>query len=239
MQPVDRIELETSYLLHVRPYRETSQLLEVLSQRHGRVGLVARGARRPKSRWAAILRPFQPLHLSWSGRGSLHTLRAAEPASAPFKVTGMSLMAGYYMNELLIAFTHRGDPHPDLFAHYSAALAGLATGVEPELPLRHFEMALLSEIGYGLQLERDANSDARLAPESHYHYVIERGPVPAGSVAEPGLSFTGAELAAISSGDFHEASVAGAAKRLLRSVIEHHLAGRSLKTRQVLTAMRR
>ena len=125
MSQIQRIDMEAAFLLHARPYRESSQIVEILSQDQGRVGLVARGSRRPKSPWKSTLRPFQPLRMSWSGRSALQTLRAAEPTSASVPLSGMTLMAGYYMNELLLALLHRGDPHPDLFAHYGAALAAL------------------------------------------------------------------------------------------------------------------
>ena len=112
MNAIQRVEMEAAFLLHATPYRETSQILDVLSQDHGRVALVANGSRRPKSRWKGTLRPFQPFRMSWSGRGSLYTLRAAEASVAAGPITGDPLMAGYYMNELLIALTHRDDPHP-------------------------------------------------------------------------------------------------------------------------------
>jgi len=234
---INRIELEAAFLLHAMPYRESSQVIEVLSQDHGRVGLVARGSRRPKSRWKSTLRPFQPMRMSWSGRGSLQTLRAAEPTSLSLPLTGMTLMAGYYMNELLIALLHRGDPHPDLFAHYGAALATLAEGEALEPALRRFELALLAEIGYGLVTDRDAADGQPLSSDRWYEYLADQGPVPVAAGTVGGLVVNGADLAAIGDGVFDRPERLRIAKRLLREKLNWCLGGRPLKTRQVIAAM--
>lgn len=232
------VELEDAFVLHVRPYQETSQLLEVLGAQHGRVGLVARGARRPKSPWRGVLQPFLPLRLSWAGRGSLHTLRGAETASFAPALAGVSLMGAFYLNELVLNFVRRGDPHPGLFIAYSQALAELRAGGEPEPALRRFELQMLAEVGYGLNLDHDVLNDVPLDPAAFYEYRLEQGPVP---VADGGsaLTLSGAELLAISRGELSSPASLLAAKRLLRSVLAHYLDGRALKTRAVLAAMRR
>ncbi len=239
MSEIERVEMEPGFLLHARAYRETSQIVEVLSQNHGRVGLVARGARRNKSKWRSALRPFQPLRMSWSGRGSLFTLRAAEPTTGAIQVAGMSLMAAFYFNELLLTFVQRGDSHPALFVHYGAALASLAAGNNIEAVLRRFEVSLLAEIGYGLVVERDVVDAEPLDKGRRYEYVIDRGPVPVSDNQDGEFIFSGSELLAIASGDFHNAGHLKRAKRLLRAILDHYLAGRPLKTRRVLASMRR
>ncbi len=240
MSGVERIELEAVFLLHIKPYRESSQLVEVFSQEHGRVGLVARGSRRPASRWKSALRPFQPMRMSWSGRGSLQTLHNAEPTATPLSFAGMYLMAGYYMNELLISLLHRGDPHTNLFAHYGAALATLADGEELEPILRRFELALLDEIGYGLVTDRDAADGQPLRADCSYEYFVDRGPVRAANRngTEGGLVVSGADLSAIGNGVFEDAGQLSIAKRLLREKLSWCLGGRPLKTRQVIASMR-
>ncbi len=236
---VERVEMEAAFLLHARAYRETSQILEVFSQVHGRVGLVANGARRPKSRWRGVLRPFQPLRVSWSGRGSLYTLRAAEPSSRSFDIGGMGLMSAYYMNELLITLMERRDAHPDLFAHYGAALDALAVGEEPELVLRRFEVRLLGEVGYGLIVDADVVSQQPLAADGLYDYVLDRGPVPVDAVDAGDLVFSGADLVAIGCGEFESARQLRDAKRLLRPLLNAALGGKTLRTREVLVSMMR
>lgn len=238
MKVVDRVDLEAAYVLHVRPYRESSQLLEVLSRHQGRIGLVARGARRPRAPWRPLLQPFRPLHLSWSGRGTLCTLRGAEPAAAPVTLGGAALMSGYYLNELLLAFTTRGDPHPELFAHYAAALAGLAGTEHPEIVLRRFEIALLAEVGYGLNAERDGLHGAPIEPSAFYDYLPESGPVPSNGDRDSRW-LTGASLQAIAAGQFRDAGDLRAAKRLLRLLLDYHLGDRPLQTRRVFAQMHR
>lgn len=239
MNRVERVEMEPSFLLHARPYRETSQILDVLSQNHGRIGIVANGSRRPKSRWKNALRPFQLCQMSWSGRGDLFTLRTAETVGPPAQVGGMSLMAAYYMNELLIALMHRNDPHPNLFTHYGGALVSLANDRDTELVLRRFEVALLAEIGYGIVVDHDVVDERALEADRKYKYVIDRGPVPVPDTQSGELVFRGSELLAIANGDQLNVEQLKSAKRLLRAVLHSSLGGRQLKTRQVLAAMRR
>lgn len=237
MSGVERIELEAVFLLHSRPYRESSQIIEIIGQDHGRIGLVARGSRRPKSRWKSTLRPFQPLRMSWSGRGSLQTLRVAEPTSPPLPFSGMVLMAGFYMNELLISLVHRSDPHPNLFAHYGSALASFAAGGELEPTLRRFELALLAEIGYGLVTDRDATDGLPLRPDGCYEYLADQGPVPVAEGTVGDFVISGGDLTAIGNGEFDRPERLRIAKRLLREKLNWCLGGRPLKTRQVIASM--
>jgi len=232
------VELEDAFILHARPYQETSQILEVLGAQHGRVGLVARGARRPSSRWRSVLQPFLPLRLSWAGRGSLYTLRGAEAASFAVALDGVSLMGAFYLNELVLNFVRRGDPHTGLFIAYSQALAELRAGGDPEPALRRFELQMLAEVGYGLNLDHDVLNDVPLDPEALYEYRLEHGPVPA-AAGGAALTLSGADLLAISRRELSSPGSLQAARRLLRSVLAHYLDGRTLKTRAVLAAMRR
>lgn len=229
--------MEAAFLLHAMPYRESSQILEVFTQQHGRTGLVANGARRPKSKWRSVLRPFQPLRLSWSARGSLGTLRSAEPSSGPFDIGGLALMSAYYLNELLIALMQRRDAHPDLFAHYGAALDALAGDDDPERVLRRFELALLAEIGYALTVGEDVVDGQPLRPDCRYEYVIDRGPVPVAADHRGDLVFAGEDLLAIGRGDFADRRQLRDAKRLLRAILNWALGGRKLRTREVLASM--
>jgi DNA repair protein RecO (recombination protein O) len=129
MNSAVRVELEFAYVLHARSYRETSQLLEVFTPGHGRVGLLARGSRRPKSPFRGLLNPFQPLRLSWSGRGELGSLRQVELAGIASAPSGNLLMAGFYVNELILKLLQRNDPHPGLFTHYASLIGRMATSL--------------------------------------------------------------------------------------------------------------
>src|SRR6185312_1330327 len=131
--------MDRGYVLHSYPYRETSLILQAWTEKHGRMGLVAKGARRPKSAHRSLLVPFQPLALDWFGRGELRTLKTAEPTVPATPLAGQSLMAAFYLNELLLKLTHRDDPHEGLFVAYDAAITELRrasrkTGDRPLVP---------------------------------------------------------------------------------------------------------
>lgn len=234
-----RIEQEAAFILHHRPFRDTSQILDVLSREHGRLALVARGSRGPRSRLKGLLRPFMPLALSWvQGASDLGTLTGAEVRGAPLRLGGDELLAGYYVNELLIHFLHRHDPQPAIFETYAATITTLAATAGPAACLRQFEMELLRELGYAIDLGRDARNGAALEPARHYEYRPAQGPV---AVDRPGgsLVFTGETLAGIAAMQFGEPATLRAAGRLLRAVIDFHLDGRELKSRKVLHDLRR
>lgn len=236
----ERVDLEAGFILHARRWRETSELLDAFTPQHGCVSLVARGMRRGRAPLRAILQPFQPLVLSWSGRGGgLMTLRTAEADGAAFALADTALMSAFYVNELLLRFLHRGDPHPRLFAVYAHALGELADGLLPDAVLRGFEIELLAETGYGLNLDHEAASGEPLEPARSYRYELERGPLALDRPDGQALVFSGAELLAVGCGDFSADATLRAARRLLRAALDHHLGGRPLHTRAVFSAMRR
>src|SRR5512140_3502092 len=147
---VRRITLAPAYILHHRPYRDTSRILDVITREHGRLTLFARGVRGPKAKLASVLQPFQLLLLSWSGRGEAAQLTGAELADSHPPLPAASLMGSFYLNELLMKLTTRHDPQPALFDHYHATVAALRGGVPLEPSLRIFEKRLLDCLGYGL-----------------------------------------------------------------------------------------
>ncbi len=237
MSTPTRVELEPAWVLHTRQYRETSVMLEVFTAGAGRIGLIARGARRPKSPLRALLRPFEPLVVSWSGRGDLATLQKAERTGQGVTLAGAGLGAGFYANELLIKLLERRDPHPVLFAHYSALLQELPHKERIEPALRNFEIALLSELGFGLNLGHSALDGSPLDVTGWYEYRLERGLLPVDSADETAMVFSGAVLRAIDQADWQLLETRRAAKRLLRYTIDYYLDGRELKTRKVYAAM--
>ena len=239
MNSFTQAELEPAYILHARAYRETSQLLEVFTAGFGRLGVVANGARRPKSSFRGYLNPFQPLRLSWSGRGELMRLRAVEATAPSAALAGDRVMAGFYANELVLRLLHRGDAHADLFAHYTALISELVHAEEIEHLLRCFEMQLLREIGYALDLQSDCVTHRPLEPDRLYQFQIERGLVPVDTGAADAFVYPGAQLQAMARMDFSSPQTRRSAKQLLRSVLNFHLGGRPLRTREVVTAMKR
>ena len=224
-----RVEQQPGFILHSRPYRETSLLLEVLSRDHGRVGLVARGVRSARSRTPrALLQPLMLLNFAWSGQGELATLTAAEAAGAPLALTGEALLCGLYLNELITRLLPRADPHPDIFFAYAETLERLRGKNTHAWQLRRFERDLLGDLGYGLVLEHEAESDAPIDAAGEYAYRLDAGPVPWRDVRD-GLKLRGTALLALATDREPNAEDLASLRRLLRALVAHHLDGPGLR----------
>lgn len=232
----ERVSLSPGYVLHQRSWRETSRIVEVWSRDHGRLGLVARGVRRPRSPYRSLLQPFTPLLLSWTQRGELGNLTGLEASGPAGLLQGRALMAGFYLNELLLRLLPRQDPHPVLYARYSTALQGLAGGRTAAV-LRVFEKHLLSAMGYGLLLTHTVPGDTAVEAGGRYRYEMDSGPVPATDRVVPGMLISGRALLALHHEALDDADDLRAVKRLLRAALERHLDGRALKTSGVMRAM--
>jgi DNA repair protein RecO (recombination protein O) len=228
-----RVEGETGYVLHAYPFRETSTIVEVFTRGFGRLPLVARGARRPRSALRGVLMEFQPLLLAWFGKGEMPTLARAEWVGGQPLLGGRSLIAGYYLNELLLRLLAREDAHPALFDAYAQVLREMAAGPLRPGPLRRFEATLLRELGYGPTLDREADTGAPVAPERSYAYLVERGPVAAGAAADAAPILSGRVLLAMARGDYSDAETLQQGKLLMRALINHHLGGQTLHSRRV------
>jgi DNA repair protein RecO (recombination protein O) len=226
-----RADQEPGYILHTYPYRETSLIVEAFTRRHGRLALLARGARRPRSAMRGMLLSFQPLQLAWSGSGELATLVRAEWGGALHPLSGRGLMCGFYVNELVLRLLPREDAHETLFDHYAAAIAALA-GRDPfSAILRAFEKRLLAELGYAPLLDRDAASGAPIDPGGRYRYEPDRGPVP-GNGGD--ITVSGRTLLDLAADDYTRAETRDEARMLMRSLIGQRLHGQVLHTRSVL-----
>jgi DNA repair protein RecO (recombination protein O) len=235
MSVTGKVLLEPAWILHHYPYRDTSLLLEVFSREHGRLGLVARGARAAKSRWRGLLQGFQPLLLSWSQRGELGTLAGAELRTGMAVPAGRHLMSAWYLNELLLRLLTRHDPHPVLFDVYEQALRDLDTAEQPTL--RIFEKHLLQELGYGLLLDHEAESGRPVTPDALYEYRLESGPVACETSRDNGLFLHGSSLLALHAEDLVDGDACREIKRLMRAVLSLYLGPRPLRTREVLRQM--
>jgi DNA repair protein RecO (recombination protein O) len=233
-----RVQHQPAYILHHRPFRDSSQLLDVISRDHGKLALVARGSRAAKSRLRGILRPFQALRLSWFIRSDLGTLTGAEIDAAPLSLTGDALLSAYYVNELVLNFLHRHDAQPEIFDAYTRTLTALATSAELAANLRVFEIELLRLLGYALNLDHDAVAHEPLDAAEFYEYRVEQGPVRVNRQSGP-MVFRGDLLRAIGLAQLDDPEVLRAAGMLLREVIGHHLDGKELKSRKVLRDLHR
>jgi DNA repair protein RecO (recombination protein O) len=232
-----RIALTPGYILHHRPYRDTSRILEVLTREHGRLTLFARGVRGPSARLAPLLQPFQLLLLSWSGRGEAPQLTGAERAAASTALPPPSLLAGFYLNELLLKLTTRHDALPELFDQYQAALERLRAGAALAPCLRVFEKRLLELLGYGVDLASEARSGAPITAEGYYDFRPGLGLVPARAAQAPAVR--GRSLLRLAAESLEEAEELADAQRLLSAALAACLEGRPLSTRAVAKSMKR
>ncbi len=238
MSAPQRVQQQPAYILHHRPFRDSSQILDVLTRDHGKIALVARGSRGAKSKLRGVLRPFLPLHVSWVARSDLGTLTGAESAGLPVDLRGDATLSAYYMNELLINFLHRHDPQAEIFELYAETLAALGRQDTVAGVLRRFEIELLGLLGYALSMEHESGTHQVLDPAGNYEYRMEQGAVAVSRSSGP-MVFSGALLSAIRAQQFEDPEVLRAAGRLLREVISYHLGGKELKSRKVLLELHR
>jgi DNA repair protein RecO (recombination protein O) len=227
-----RAEHEPGYVLHTYPYKETSLIVEAFTRRHGRVALLAKGARRPRSGMRGVLLSFHPLRLGWSLSSELGNLISAEWAGGLKTLEGRALMCGFYLNELLLRLLPRDDPHEALFDVYAEALRRLSGGDAHSSVLRLFEKRFLGELGYAPLLETDAATGAAIDPAARYVYEPERGPMPVRNSSE--LSVSGQTLLDLAADEYGRPETRDEARRLLRVLIAQRLQGQVLHTRSVL-----
>jgi DNA repair protein RecO (recombination protein O) len=234
-----RGETVDAWLLHSRPFRDTSLLVDFLTREHGRISAVARGARTQKGRGRSTLQPFVPLRVTLAGKHELRTLQSAEAAAAGVILHAERLIAGFYLNELLVKLLHGHEPEPRVFEAYSSSLASLAMAADVEPLLREFELCLLDSLGYGLQFDHDAETGEPLQEQGWYYLQSDSGfvrqleaPVGELAAAQSGL-FPGWALLQIGSGDFAAESTRKYAKRLLRQALQQHLGDKVITSRQL------
>jgi DNA repair protein RecO (recombination protein O) len=231
-----RVQLARAWVLHQRPFRDSSLIVEVFTRQHGRLTVFAHAARRARSRFA-ILQPFRPLLLSWSGRSEAPQLTAAESAGEICALPPANLMSAFYLNELLIKLLTRHDPYPEAFDQYEHTLERLTTDLEADGPLRQFEARLLRFIGYGLNLDAEADTGRPVRTGAYYHF---RPGVHGFVVAEPGSqgAVAGEVLHRLASGEgFVGEHEVQQARVLMRAALDHCLEGRELRTRTVARAL--
>jgi DNA repair protein RecO (recombination protein O) len=234
-----KIDRQPAYVLHSRAYRETSLLLEVLTPDYGRLALVARGARRPRSDLRGRLLPFQPLALSWFGKNEVRTLHVADWQGGVPQLSGLPLICGFYLNELMMRLTLRDDPHSGLWQVYDQAVRGLAVSQSVSGLLRRFELELIRQLGYAPQLDMDDQGRA-IDPDRIYccrpgHAPqLDPGLVPVDRVA----MVRGATLQALADTDFSHELTRREARGFLRLILAELLGDDArLATRELLQSL--
>ena len=224
--------LQRCFVLHRRPYSESSLILDVFSEEYGRLSIISKGARSKRSNLKGVLQAFTPLLMKWSGKGSMRTLRQAESISLAIPLTGINLYSAMYINELVVRVIEQETPYPALFLDYLTALTELAQTNNPEPALRRFELALLSSLGYGVDFLHCAGSGEMVSPEMTYRYREQKGFM-ASIRHDPLMSFKGDELIAISERRFITPEQLKAAKRFTRIALKPYLGGKPLKSREL------
>jgi DNA repair protein RecO (recombination protein O) len=238
--PPRRHEHERGYVLHTYPYSETSLIVETFTREHGRVPMVAKGAKRRNSTLRGALMQFQPVAFSWSGKNDLRSLTQAEWLGGLPMLSGSGLFCGFYLNELLLKLLARDDAHERLFDRYEEALRALGSlsgGAGEAQVLRGFERELLREIGYALNLTHEAVNDDPIDPDGRYVYHPERGARRLEPREHVDLELSGRTLLELDSGSYSSAQTAGQAKLLMRYLLNFHLNGKALATRQIFTEL--
>ena len=228
--------LEPAYILHYRPYRDTSLLIDFFTQEHGILSAVSRGVRSAKSPLKGLLQPFIPLLISFSWKRELAVLTQAEMENTNHFLRGKYLFSGFYLNELLIKLLQRHDPHPELFHYYREALTELSAQKSIEIPLRRFEKRLLIELGYGLNLNTDAVTHEKIMPEWFYQFLPQKGFTVDFQVNLPTTArFSGKTLMALAEENFDDTMLFSEMKQLLRSSLRDLLGDKILKSRDLFS----
>ena len=238
IQAMNVVNTQIAYILHKRPYRETSSILDVLTKDYGRVSLMARGCRGKRSKIAGNLMLFTPLVVSWQGKGNLPYLKSIERADLKDPVLkNKSLLSAMYVNELLMYFLHKHDVHDAIFEQYHHCLYALENNNNLEIALRKFEIKLLALLGFCLNLHAEADTGEMILADEMYHYYLEHGPVKCRDNVVSVPQISGNCLLALSSEQFQiiteNTQYLAELKRLMRFVINHHLGSKKLKSREL------
>jgi DNA repair protein RecO (recombination protein O) len=228
-----RIELQPAYVLHSRPFRDSSLLVDLLTRDHGRLTLIAKGARNPKQSQRQLLQVLVPLSISWQGKSELKTLIGIEPVGNPFSLEGLFLYSAFYANELLTYLLAQGDSVTDIYELYSNLLSNLQEKKDLELTLRDFEFSLLNFMGYGINFELEASEGMPIAAEKYYGFMNEAGFFPENMCSDKTLAiYQGAHLLAISEGRYDHPLTRKLAKKITRIAFSILLQGKVIKSRE-------
>jgi len=228
-----RVLGQPGFVLHSYPYKETSLIVDMFTRDHGRIGVVAKGAKRPLSKLRGVLQTFQPLSISFSGKSELRTLIDADWVGGMLPIEKTALLCGFYLNELLVKLLARDDPHPKLFDHYVATLNELAHNEPVQIVLRKFERALLKETGVAADLTRDTGTRTTVEPGGMYVVDPERGPR-AARAGDTWPVVAGKTLIDMENEDYGDPQTQAQSKQLMRFLLAYHLGGAPLNTRQIL-----
>jgi DNA repair protein RecO (recombination protein O) len=229
---MQRVDLEPAFVIHSRPYRDTSVIADLLTMR-GRIAVIARSARGMKSRYKGILQLFSPILVSWTGQRELKSLGVVERQGPIYPLEGQSLICGFYLNELLQRLLQREDPHADIYYLYQDTLNRFKKEKDLRPALRCFEKNLLSALGYGLPLRYEASTRDEIIADAHYQYIPEQGFVRCYSDDNSPHFYSGQALLSLRHEQFDSEQTLQQAKRLLRLEMSRHLGNKPIKSREL------
>ncbi len=232
MTDKNRFSIHDAYILHSRSYKESSLLIDLFTRDYGRVSVVAKGAKKKKRSSSGVLQPFTPILVSWIGKTELHTLTNVELNGVFKYLYGTNLLCGYYINELILRFLHKEDPHETLYNAYSEVISNLKSEKNIEPVLRQFECVLFQELGYGLNLTIDAETGKKIDPGKTYYFEIEQGPV-LEKLTDNSVLVSGETLLSLDTKKLIGKKTLSESKKLMRCIINYYLAGKPLKTHQL------
>lgn len=220
-----------AYVLHQRAFQESSAIIDCFTEQHGIISLVARGIKRPRSRWHSAIQPFLLLHIDWVGRSDLKTLAQVEPQGLQPALRGPTIRLGLYLNELILRLLQRGDPHATVFETYHhtlKAIGSMNNAHDHESLLRQFELSVLADLGYGL--------DFNCEPDVLYCFDSDRGIIEADDPQGTQV-VSGATLLALRDGHCVSEQQRKEAKQFMRSVLSHYLGDRPLESRKLFMSL--
>ena len=225
------IQSQRAYLLHSRPYRDTSLLVDFITQDFGRISAVAKGVRNPKSKNRAVLQPFIPLLINLTGKNELKTLGQFEAQANSAALKHKALFAALYVNELLVRLIHKQEADAEIYSLYEVTLSELSKQAEIEPVLRKFELTLLDLLGYGIDFSMLGETPVN---NCWYHFHHDSGFEQVdGANSKLEKYFSGVVLHHIAKKNFTALETQKAAKRLLRAALSAHLGDKPLSSRSL------
>ena len=230
------VELTACFILHSRSYLESSLILDIFSREHGRLHLIAKGAKREKSPFSGLLQPYQRLLMAWRGKSELMTLIDVEADIEAYELSDARTIAGFYINELLVRLLHQHEPHPELFDFYNKAIFDLSAAKPVDVILRIFEKGLLKSLGYGLVLDHDVDLGLAIEAGKKYYYLIDSGPMSETPATGDYIEITGNSLLALEQGSLQNKTELEESKRLMRFILQSHLGTKPLASRALYKA---
>jgi DNA repair protein RecO (recombination protein O) len=230
------VELTACFILHSRSYLESSLILDIFSREHGRLHLIAKGAKREKSPFSGLLQPYQRLLMAWRGKSELMTLIDVEADIEAYELSDARTIAGFYVNELLVRLLHQHEPHPELFDLYNNAIFDLSVTKPVDAILRIFEKGLLESLGYGLMLDHDVDDGLAIEAGKKYYYLFDSGPMKQTPLTGNYIEITGNSLLALEQGSLQNKTELEESKRLMRFILQSHLGTKPLASRALYKA---